>query len=164
MTQIQQALTEVTDPQVMVIALGTNSTTPWGAYQAWLADPSKTMPDIVAATQVLDAIPAGVLPVWVGIYYPVQQESQVPAINAELKKLVESRGGVFLDWRAQVQTIGLDTSPAGTSFRDGTHMTPAGYAAKYDWASKATADAVRGSSTGGVATTPAEVTYTPPAI
>ena len=163
-TQIQQALTEVTDPQVMAIALGTNSTTPWDAYQAWLADPSKSMPDIVAATQVLDAIPAGVLPVWVGIYYPVQQESQVPALNAELKKLVESRGGVFLDWQAQVQTLGLDTSPAGTAFRDGTHMTPAGYAAKYDWVSKATADAVRGSSTGGVATTPAEVTYTPPAI
>ena len=158
-TQIQQALAEVTDPQVMVIALGTNSTTTWDAYQAWLADPSKTMPDIVAARQVLDAIPAGVLPVWVGVYYPVQQESQVPAFNAELKKLVESRGGVFLDWEAQVQLLGLDTSPVGTAFRDGTHMTPAGYAAKVDWVSKATADAVKGSSTatptggGGTVTT-----------
>ena len=203
--QVAQALTEGT-PSAMAFALGTNSVTSWAQFTAWRdwtggAASRPPHPDIVLAREVLDKVPAGVTPIWIGVYYPDMQTEQATALNSELRKLVESRGGAFLDWQTRVATSGIDTDRIGADFRDGTHMTESGYARKYDWAAYEIAQIVTAKlaqspagtvplvrqadfksyveamnrlllnlarksdlGAGGVATAPAEVTYTPPAI
>ena len=136
--QVAQALTEGT-PSAMVFALGTNSVTNWVQFTAWRdwtggAASRPPYPDIVLAREVLDKVPAGVTPIWIGVYYPDMQTEQATALNSELRKLVESRGGAFLDWQTRVATSGIDTDRIGADFRDGTHMTESGYARKCDWA------------------------------
>lgn len=119
------------EPSVWVIALGQNALTTWTDYTT---DPLN-LPDFTGVDEVLAELGPQARVVWVGVYAPDSQNSVQDAMNAGIRSRVDARGhlGTFADWKAYLLGGSFDLNRTGALFRDGTHMTQAGYTVKCDW-------------------------------